>query len=174
MTTNEAIKIALKIKKEDFLNDKLSTNKRTAIEHLESKGYTIDGTHEWGKSVMIINPQTKKSLVVSKDYNNRTWIFFKAMSVDHHTHYTYKDLLEKFDFENFLNKPEAIHESRPRTKVEQYKSLKSNKDLYQRITDHNLEKVEKLKEELERELKAFEYYTESIKKAEQEMKDLLK
>ena len=86
----------------------------------------------------------------------------------------YADILEKFDFENFLNKPSKKYNSEKNTKVQEYKKLSSNKNTYERISISYLEDIEKLKKELEKAEKSLEYYQESIKKEEEEIKNLFK
>ena len=174
MTINKQIVEVLKINAKNFNEEKLSKAKKEAIKNLKENGYEIEENHSWGKSLMITNPLTKKSLVVSKDYNKKTWIFNPTTPITEDYRLTYADILEKFDFENFLNKPSKKYNSEKNTKVQEYKKLSSNKNTYERISISYLEDIEKLKKELEKAEKSLEYYQESIKKEEEEIKNLFK
>lgn len=116
MTINKQIVEVLKINAKNFNEEKLSKAKKEAIKNLKENGYEIEENHSWGKSLMITNPLTEKSLVVSKDYDKKTWIFNPTTPITEDYRLTYAELLEKFDFENFLNKPSKKYNSEKKYK----------------------------------------------------------
>lgn len=163
--TNEEILVALKTKEEDLKNNNISDKKGaifSKIDKLNIQVYLEDNYSEQGY-ITIVNPETKRDLVISKDGWKKTRVYGNGRYLGS-ANKAFSEVSKKIDFVGYLNKPIPEARKNNQSKVDTFKILKFNEKSYETMTEKALKKMESAQKEYEEALENLKGIRESLEK----------
>ena len=166
---NKNILAVLKTKADDVVNGALSKNKEKALQEVQEMGFTVfTGRDESEQGyVTIMNEETKRSLVISKDMAGGSFFFDQFTRVE--ANGSYNEVAKVFDFYGYLTKEYSNsyrYNMLPEMKrVRKYKQLKNNKDFAEK-------QAARLNKEIEEKMNQLKKYNNDIEIIEAKMEEI--
>lgn len=156
-STNEIVLRVLKTKAEDLQRGKVSDKKMSAYLFVESDGLEVlvDAKDSVQGYVSVRNPETGRTLVISKDYSDKTRVYGNHRCLGN-IDKPFKEVVKDIDFCGYLNKPTREKYREERSKAQKYNIINNEKkrnmnllEQYERQAEQAMKNVEKYKERIE-------------------------